>query len=46
MWHEYALDQIGLFRARVEKVSLDEKLNIARQVRAEIDKNALMLHLL
>ena len=32
------LDQFGLSCARVEKVSLDERLNAARQVHDEIDK--------
>jgi len=35
------LDQFGLSCARVEKASLDERLNAARQVRDEIYKNAL-----
>jgi len=35
------LDQFGLSRARVERVSLDERLNTARQVRHKIYKNAL-----
>ena len=36
-----ALDQFGRSCARVERVSPDERLNAARQVRDEIDKNAL-----
>jgi len=35
-----ALDRFGLSCARVEMVSLDARLNAARQVRDEIDKNA------
>jgi len=36
-----ARDQFGLSGARVEKVSLDESLNAARQVRDKIYKNAI-----
>jgi len=36
-----ALDQFGFSCARVERVSLDERLNAARQVRHKIYKNAL-----
>ena len=36
------LDQSGLPCARVEEVSLDERLNAARQARHKIDKNALI----
>jgi len=43
---ECALDQLGLSCACVEKVSLDERLNIARQVRDGICKNALTLKIL
>jgi len=38
---DLSLDQFGLSYARVERVSLDERLNPARQVRHKIDKNAL-----
>ena len=36
------IDQFGLSCARVEEVSLDERLNAARQVRYKIYKNALV----
>jgi len=36
------LDQFGLSCARVERVSLDERLNAARQVRHKIYKSALV----
>jgi len=38
----HAPDQFGRSCARVERVSLDERLNAARQVRHKIYKNALM----
>ena len=38
---QICLEQFGLSCARVEKVSLDERLNAARQVRHKIYKNAL-----
>jgi len=37
------LDRSGLSCARVERVSLDERLNAVRHVRDQIDKNALVL---
>jgi len=40
--HKDLIDQFGLSGARVEKVSLDERLNAARQVRYKIYKNALV----
>jgi len=36
------LDQFGLSCARVKEISLDERLNAARQVRHKIYKNALV----